>query len=51
MVRTRTRARREGTMLIRNIADVSHEPMDVPGGPTVAQMADPEGNVIGLVKQ
>ncbi len=27
------------------------EPFDVPGGPTVAQMADPEGNVIGLVKQ
>ena len=27
------------------------EPFDVPGGPTVAEMADPEGNVIGLVKQ
>ncbi len=27
------------------------EPFDVPGGPTIAQMADPEGNVIGLVKQ
>jgi predicted enzyme related to lactoylglutathione lyase len=27
------------------------EPFDVPGGPTVAQIADPEGNVIGLVKQ
>lgn len=27
------------------------EPFDVPGGPTVAQMADPEGNIIGLVKQ
>jgi hypothetical protein len=27
------------------------EPFDVPEGPTVAQMADPEGNVIGLVKQ
>lgn len=26
-------------------------PMDVPDGPTIAQMADPEGNVIGLVKQ
>jgi predicted enzyme related to lactoylglutathione lyase len=26
-------------------------PVDVPGGPTIAQMADPEGNVIGLVKQ
>jgi hypothetical protein len=27
------------------------EPFDVPGGPTVAQIADPEGNVIGLVQQ
>lgn len=27
------------------------EPFDVPGGPTIAQMSDPEGNVIGLVKQ
>jgi len=27
------------------------EPFDVPDGPTVAEMADPEGNVIGLVKQ
>lgn len=26
-------------------------PMDVPDGPTIAQMRDPEGNVIGLVKQ
>lgn len=26
-------------------------PMDVPDGPTIAQMSDPEGNVIGLVKQ
>lgn len=26
-------------------------PMDVPGGPTLAQLQDPEGNVIGLVKQ
>ena len=26
-------------------------PMDVPDGPTIAQMTDPEGNVIGLVKQ
>ncbi len=25
-------------------------PMDVPGGPTIAQFADPEGNVIGLAK-
>jgi predicted enzyme related to lactoylglutathione lyase len=27
------------------------QPFDVPGGPTIAQMADPEGNLIGLVKQ
>jgi hypothetical protein len=27
------------------------QPADVPGGPTIAQMADPEGNIIGLVKQ
>lgn len=27
------------------------QPMDVPGGPTVAQLQDPEGNLIGLVKQ
>ena len=27
------------------------EPFDVPEGPTVARMADPEGNVVGLVKQ
>jgi predicted enzyme related to lactoylglutathione lyase len=26
-------------------------PMDTPNGPTIAQFADPEGNVIGLVKQ
>jgi hypothetical protein len=25
-------------------------PFDVPGGPTIAQMADPEGNIVGLVK-
>ena len=25
-------------------------PMDVPGGPRIAQFADPEGNVIGLLK-
>ena len=25
-------------------------PMDVPGGPTIALFADPEGHVIGLVK-
>ncbi len=27
------------------------QPFDVPGGPTVAQIADPEGNLVGLVKQ
>jgi predicted enzyme related to lactoylglutathione lyase len=27
------------------------QPFDVPDGPTVAQMADPEGNLVGLVKQ
>ena len=26
------------------------EPMDVPGGPTIALFADPEGHVLGLVK-
>jgi hypothetical protein len=26
-------------------------PMDVPDGPTIAQIQDPEGNVIGLIKQ
>ncbi|TMC49967.1 MAG: glyoxalase [Chloroflexi bacterium] len=25
-------------------------PMDVPGGPTIALFADPEGNMVGLVK-
>ncbi len=25
--------------------------MEVPGGPTIAQFRDPEGNVIGLVKE
>ena len=25
-------------------------PMDVPGGPSIAQFADPDGNVIGLMK-
>jgi predicted enzyme related to lactoylglutathione lyase len=25
-------------------------PMDVPGGPTIAQFADPDGNVVGLIK-
>jgi predicted enzyme related to lactoylglutathione lyase len=27
------------------------EPFDVPNGPTVAQIEDPEGNVVGLVQQ
>lgn len=27
------------------------EPFDVPNGPRVAQAADPEGNVIGLIQQ
>ena len=27
------------------------QPMDVPGGPTIAQLEDPEGNLIGLIKQ
>jgi hypothetical protein len=27
------------------------QPFDVPDGPTVAQIADPEGNLVGLVKQ
>jgi predicted enzyme related to lactoylglutathione lyase len=26
------------------------EPMDVPGGPTIALFADPEGHLVGLVK-
>lgn len=26
------------------------EPMDIPGGPTIAHFADPEGHVIGIVK-
>jgi len=25
-------------------------PMDVPGGPSIAQFTDPEGNLVGLVK-
>lgn len=25
-------------------------PMDVPGGPTIAQFRDPDGNTIGLIK-
>ena len=27
------------------------QPFDVPNGPTVARIADPEGNHIGLVQQ
>ena len=27
------------------------QPFDIPGGPTTAQIADPEGNLVGLVKQ
>jgi predicted enzyme related to lactoylglutathione lyase len=27
------------------------QPFDIPGRPTIAQMADPDGNLIGLVKQ
>jgi len=30
---------------------VLQEPFDVPGGPTVARIADPEGNQIGLIQQ
>jgi len=27
------------------------DPFDVPNGPTIAQIADPEGNLVGLVQQ
>jgi len=27
------------------------DPFDVPAGPTIAQIADPEGNLVGLVQQ
>lgn len=27
------------------------DPVDVPGGPTIAQIQDPEGNLVGLVQQ
>lgn len=27
------------------------EPLDVPGGPTIAAITDPEGNPVGLVQQ
>ncbi len=27
------------------------QPFDVPGGPTVARIADPEGNQVGLIQQ
>lgn len=30
---------------------VISEPFDVPGGPTLAQIADPEGNTVALVQQ
>lgn len=30
---------------------VTMEPMDVPGGPTIAFFKDPEGNPMGLVQQ
>jgi uncharacterized protein len=33
-----------------NGAQVVMPPMDVPGGPSIAQFRDPAGNVIGLVK-
>jgi predicted enzyme related to lactoylglutathione lyase len=26
------------------------DPMDVPGGPSIAMFTDPQGNVVGLVK-
>lgn len=32
-------------------ATVVAEPFDVPGGPTLAAISDPEGNVLGLVQQ
>ena len=43
---TRRSGRRE-----RWAAALVLQPFDVPGGPTIAQMADPEGNLVGLVKQ
>jgi predicted enzyme related to lactoylglutathione lyase len=30
---------------------VTMEPFDVPGGPTIAFITDPEGNAVGLVQQ
>ena len=27
------------------------EPLDLPAGPTIAQIRDPEGNLVGLVQQ
>ena len=30
---------------------VLHKPFDVPGGPTIAGIADPEGNTVVLVQQ
>jgi predicted enzyme related to lactoylglutathione lyase len=32
-------------------AKVTAEPFDVPGGPTIAFIEDPEGNPVGLVQQ
>lgn len=32
-------------------AEILLEPMDLPGGPTIAAIADPEGNTLGLVQQ
>ena len=30
---------------------ILHQPFDVPGGPTIASIADPEGNSVVLVQQ
>jgi predicted enzyme related to lactoylglutathione lyase len=31
-------------------AEVMMPPMDVPGGPAIAQFRDPDGNVVGIMK-
>ncbi|MBI5288647.1 MAG: VOC family protein [Chloroflexi bacterium] len=31
-------------------AEVVMPPMDVPGGPSIAQFKDPDGNVVGIMK-
>ena len=31
-------------------AEVVMPPMDVPGGPSIAQFRDPDGNVVGIMK-